>query len=94
MITLNKKQVLMLHKRLIETTGGSMGIRNEELLDSALSNPFQSFDGKDLYPTVRAKAAQLCFGLVKNHAMHGLRLHFYNSEGWYHLWVIFNASKR
>ena len=69
MITLSKEQVLMLHKHLIETTGGSMGIRNEELLDSALSNPFQSFDGKDLYPTVQAKAAQLCFGLVKNHAM-------------------------
>ena len=39
MITLDKKQVLMLHRRLIETTGGSMEIRNEELLDSALSNP-------------------------------------------------------
>lgn len=69
MITLDKKQVLMLHRRLIETTGGSMEIRNEELLDSALPNPFQSFDGKDLYPTIQAKAAQLCFGLVKNHAM-------------------------
>lgn len=46
-----------------------MGIRDKELLDSALSNPFQSFDGKDLYPTVQAKAAQLCYGLVKNHAM-------------------------
>ncbi len=69
MIKLDKEQVLMLHKRLIETTGGSMGIRDEELLDSALSNPFQSFDGKDLYPTIQAKAARLCFGLVKNHAM-------------------------
>ena len=51
----------MLHKRLIETTGGSMGIRDEELLDSALSSPFQSFDGKDLYPTIQAKAARLCY---------------------------------
>ncbi len=69
MIKLNKEHVLLLHKRLIETTGGSMGIRNEDMLDSALSNPFQSFDGKDLYPTIQAKAAQLCYGLVKNHAM-------------------------
>ena len=69
MIILNKEQVLMLHRQLIESTGGSMGIRDEELLDSALSNPFQSFDGKDLYPTIPAKAAQLYFGLVKNHAM-------------------------
>ena len=69
MIKLSKEHVLLLHERLIQTTGGSMGIRDKELLDSALSNPFQSFDGKDLYPTVQVKAAQLCYGLVKNHAM-------------------------
>lgn len=46
-----------------------MGIRDERLLESALSNPFQSFDGEELYPTIRSKAAQLCFGLVKNHPM-------------------------
>ena len=39
------------------------------MLDSALSNPFQSFDGEDLYPSIQAKAAQLCSGLVKNHPM-------------------------
>lgn len=69
MITLTKEQVLMLHERLIETTGGSKGIRDEGMLDSALSNPFQSFGGEELYPSVQAKAAQLCYGLVKNHAM-------------------------
>lgn len=69
MITLTKEQVLMLHDRLIEATGGSKGIRNEGMLESALSNPFQSFDGEELYPSIQAKAAQLCYGLVKNHAM-------------------------
>lgn len=69
MITLTKEQVLMLHDRLIEVTGGSKGIRDEGMLDSALSNPFQSFGGEELYPSVQAKAAQLCYGLVKNHAM-------------------------
>lgn len=69
MIILTKEQVLMLHKRLIETTGGSAGIRDEGMLDSALSNPFQSFSGESLYPSIQAKAAQLCYGLVKNHAM-------------------------
>lgn len=59
----------MLHDRLIETTGGSRGIRDEGMLDSALSNPFQSFEGEELYPSIQAKAAQLCYGLVKNHAM-------------------------
>ena len=69
MIILSKEQVLMLHERLAEATGGSKGIRDEGLLDSALSNPFQSFGGEELYPSVQAKAAQLCYGLVKNHAM-------------------------
>lgn len=69
MITLSKEQVLMLHERLIEATGGSAGIRDEGMLDSALSNPFQSFGGEELYPSIQAKAAQLCFGLVKNHSM-------------------------
>lgn len=69
MITLTKVQVLMLHDRLVEVTGGSKGIRDEGMLDSALANPFQSFGGEELYPSIQAKAAQLCYGLVKNHAM-------------------------
>lgn len=69
MIKLSKEQVILLHKRLIETTGGSDGIRDIGMLDSALANPFQSFENKELYPSVQAKAAQLCFGIVKNHPM-------------------------
>lgn len=69
MIRLSKEQVILLHKRLIETTGGSDGIRDIRMLDSALANPFQSFGNKELYPSVQAKAAQLCFGIVKNHPM-------------------------
>lgn len=69
MIWLTKKQVLMLHTHLIESTGGCDGIRDEGLLDSALESPFQSFGGEELYPSVQAKAARLCYGLVKNHAM-------------------------
>ena len=48
MIRLTKEQVLMLHERLIQTTGGSLGIRDEGRLDSALSNPFQTFGGEEL----------------------------------------------
>lgn len=64
---LSKQQVLMLHRQLVEQTGGSNGIRDEGLLDSALSAPFQSFDSTDVYPSLQQKAARLCFGLVKNH---------------------------
>ena len=69
MIRLTKKQILTLHTQLIESTGGCDGIRDEGLLDSALESPFQSFGGEELYPSIQAKAARLCYGLVKNHAM-------------------------
>lgn len=69
MIILSKEQVLKLHTSLIKTTGGSDGIRDEGMLDLALNNPFQSFGGKELYSSIQAKAARLCFGLVRNHAM-------------------------
>ena len=69
MIILSKEQVLKFHASLIQATGGNVGIRDEGMLDLALKNPFQSFGGKELYPSIQAKAARLCFGLVKNHAM-------------------------
>ena len=69
MIRLTKKQVLMLHSQLIESTGGCDGIRDQALLDSTLETPFQSFSGEELYPSIQSKAARLCYGLVKNHAM-------------------------
>jgi death-on-curing protein len=69
MIRLTKNQVLLLHSQLIQETGGSDGIRDEKLLESALETPFQSFGGEDLYPSTQAKAARLCYGLIKNHAM-------------------------
>lgn len=69
MIILPKEQILMLHSQLIEATGGSDGIRDEGMLESAISNPFQTFGGKELYPSIQAKAAQLCYGLIKNHPM-------------------------
>ncbi len=69
MIKLTKEQILMLHSELIKMTGGSDGIRDIGLLESALETPFQSCGGEELYPSIQAKAARLCYGLVKNHAM-------------------------
>ena len=68
MISLSKEQVIGLHKRLIERTGGLPGLRDEGLLDSALASPFHTFDGEELYPTVVAKIARLTHSLVNNHA--------------------------
>ncbi len=69
MIKMTKEQILLLHTQLIEATGGSDGIRDANLLESALESPFQSYSGEELYPSIQAKAARLCYGLVKNHAM-------------------------
>ncbi len=68
MIKLTKEQVLLLHTQLIQTTGRSDGIRDVGLFESALESPFQSYGGEELYPSIQAKAARLCYGLVKNHA--------------------------
>lgn len=67
MIVLSKSQVLLVHKMMIEKTGGLDGVRDESLLDSALNVPFQTFDGKDIYPALLPKAAVLCRSLVSNH---------------------------
>jgi len=44
------------------------GLRDRGLLESAVSAPFQTFGGQDLYPTLFDKAAQLLYGLNKNHS--------------------------
>lgn len=66
---LSTEQVLLLHRQLIEQSGGSFENRDEGLLESALTAPFQTYSGEDLYPTLQTKAARLGFGLIKNHAM-------------------------
>ena len=67
MKTLSQKQILALHSALIKEFGGSDGVRDEGLLESALAAPFQTFGGEPVYPSLQAKAAQLGFGLVCNH---------------------------
>lgn len=66
---LSKEQILMLHSQLIEQTGGIDGVRDFNLLESAVETPFQSFGGEELYPTTQAKGARLGYGLIKNHCM-------------------------
>lgn len=53
---------------LIIETGGTTGLRDENLLDSVLNAPFQSFGDTELFPSIQQKAARLCFGLVRKHA--------------------------
>lgn len=67
MMKLTRNQILALHKDLIEHTGGAQGLRDEDLLDSAMQAPFQSLGDADAYPSLQQKAARLGFGLVQNH---------------------------
>lgn len=67
MKTLSKNQVTALHSALIREFGGIDGIRDEGLLESALAAPFHTFGGEPVYPSLQAKAAQLGFGLIRNH---------------------------
>ncbi len=64
---LNEKAILQMHKQLVDTTGGEDGIRDIKLLKSAINSPFQTFDGKDLYPTLISKASRLAFSITRNH---------------------------
>jgi len=61
------KTVLTLHDRLLAQYGGASGIRDGNLLDSALNRPFQTFGGEDLYPTFYEKAAAVIQSIIINH---------------------------
>lgn len=64
---LNVPQIVMMHSALIKETGGMDGIRDENLLDSAINAPFQTYRGEYLYKSLEAKAARLAYSIIKNH---------------------------
>ena len=70
MICLTKEEILILHEQLIDRYGGTHGVRDEALLESALNAPFQGYGGYDFYPSVVQKAVRLCYGLVMDHPFH------------------------
>lgn len=59
MIWLSKEQVLYLHSKLIQATGGLDGLRDDNLLQSALLSPMQTYDDTELFPTLIDKAVRL-----------------------------------
>jgi len=64
---INLENAIKIHEILIEEFGGTKGIRDIKLLESALSRPFQTFDKKELYPTTVKKAAALIESILVNH---------------------------
>lgn len=68
MIWISAEDVMLIHSRVIEGSGGLDGLRDRDGLEAAVSAPMQTFDGKELYPTDLEKIARLGFGLASNHA--------------------------
>lgn len=68
MIKFSKEKVKLLHKMIAQETGGSIGIRDEGLLESALEAAFSAFGGQEFYPTKEEKGARLGYTLISNRA--------------------------
>ena len=68
MKSLTADALVALHRLLTDTSGGSHGLRDRGLLESAAASPYQVFGGVEAYPTLAEKAARLCYALVANHS--------------------------
>ena len=68
MIKFSKEKILLLHKLMAEATGGSIGLRDEALLETALESAFAGFGNREFYPTKEEKGARLGYALISNHA--------------------------
>ncbi len=64
---LSLREILTLHERIATESGGGVGVRDLGILESAVAQPRQSFNGVDLYPSIPEKAAALGFSLISNH---------------------------
>lgn len=68
MIWITADDVIQIHSRVIQRSGGMDGLRDRAGLEAAVSAPMQSFGGQDLYSTTVEKIARLGYGLASNHA--------------------------
>ena len=64
---LTRRLILAIHRDQIENYGGTKGLRDEAMLESALEQPPATFGGKLLHQTVFDQAAAYLFHLVQNH---------------------------
>jgi death-on-curing protein len=60
-------EAVTLHEKIIAATGGSSGIRDMGLLESAVLGSTQTFGGVEFYPTDIEKASKIAFGICQNH---------------------------
>jgi death-on-curing protein len=68
-IWIDKRLALAIHERQLAEHGGSAGVRDEQLLESALARPQQLHAYGDPPPDVADLAASVAFGLARNHPL-------------------------
>lgn len=68
MIWVKTEDVIFIHRRIIQSTGGIDGLRDRAGLEAAIAAPLQSFAGQDFFPSDVEKIARLGYGLAANHA--------------------------
>jgi death-on-curing protein len=61
------ENILLFHKKIVSKTGGSDGVRDLGLIESALNRGFMTFDGRDLYESIEMKISVISHGLIRNH---------------------------
>lgn len=64
---LTVEEVLFIHYRIIEETGGSHGVRELALLESAVQRPSATFSANDLYQDIFEKTSAIMHSMIKNH---------------------------
>ena len=67
MKAISLEELLVFHRKIIEKTGGSKGIRDLNLIESALNRAFVTFESEDLYKGIIDKIAAITYGLIQNH---------------------------
>lgn len=64
---LSIENIILFHEKIVRETGGSSGIRDRGLIESALNRAFMTYDGKDLYLSINEKIAVIAHSLISNH---------------------------
>lgn len=64
---LTLEEILDIYNQIILQSGGTSGVSNLGMLESAIAQPKMTFDGQELYSTLSEKVAVLGFSLIKNH---------------------------
>jgi len=64
---LDIENILLFHKKIVGKTGGSDGVRDLALIESALNRGLMKFDGQELYESTEMKISVISHGLIRNH---------------------------